>query len=477
LIEALAEAAYGDDPKRLRQILIPKARQLGMSTTVGIFCVDMLLFCSNRQISLVDKRGMDATTKLNKILKVALLNLPEWLKSRVEVVKSNDTQVAVRVNHKGQSSFFANTSARGGSNDFLWVSEWGWIQMDDPRRSSEIRSGALETVKSGVTVVETTWAGGKGGDVWELIKDTLNGVANDWKIMFCPWWRDPRNTSESAVIDKDAQQYFAKIKDRLTAAGVHLTEQQMRWWAAKRRQQGVFMARENPTFLDECWSAPVQGAVYAAAVDRARTEGRITPMPIDGSSLVSTAWDLGAPQNTKVWYFQVVGREVRFIDYDGDFSGTLTERVAMMIAKGYNFGAHFFPHDVQQTERTGTTMLTEIQKSGLPGKPIVVPRTHSAWVGINHMLELFPALAFRSPQCDAGLDGLSAYRTKRQGEGALTTDEPVHDWASHVADAVRVFAEGHRAGLWQFKNTTAEVKADWYGLPAKRRGMKQQRVS
>jgi phage terminase large subunit len=228
----------------------------------------------------------------------------------------------------------------------------------------------------------------------------------------------------------------------------------------------------------ECdFTVPIPGAVYAAAIDRARSEGRITSFPIDGSSLVHTSWDLGAPQNTVVWYWQIVGREVRIIDCDRNFEGTLTERVAAMLRKGYNFGKHYLPHDAMQTERSGTTLATELHKCGLLGT-VIVPRTHDVWVGINHALEMFPALAFRSPQCDSGLDALSSYRTRRQGEGALTTDEPVHDWASHPADAFRVMAEGHRAGLWQFKNTTAEVRPDWYGLKARnKRGMKPQRVS
>lgn len=473
---AIIRAIFEDGVK---QILIPKARRLGMSTTLGVIAADCLLFRKGWQGSLIDQNAADASRKLDRIVKVALDNLPLWLKQRLKFVKSNDSQITLNVLATGERSFYAGMNARGGSNDFLWVSEWGVIQHEDPKRSSKIRSGALPSARHGVTVVETTWAGGKGGDVWELLEPSLTGKANDWKVLFFPWWVDPRNVSETAMMDAPAELYFAKIAPRLAKEGIVLSDAQRRWWAAERRAQGIFMGRENPTFLDECWSAPVQGAVYAEAIERARAEGRIVPMPIDGSNLVHTSWDLGSPQNTVVWYFQIVGREIRIIDCDRGDMGTLTQRCARMIAKGYNYGKHYLPHDCTQTERTGSNFIVELGKAGLPsGSLVPIPRTASVWIGINHALELFPALSFRSPSCDDGLAALAAYRTRREGEGALTTDEPVHDWSSHTADAFRMMAEAHRAGMVAFKHTTAEPKPDWYGMQARvKRGLKPQRVS
>lgn len=229
----------------------------------------------------------------------------------------------------------------------------------------------------------------------------------------------------------------------------------------------------------ECdFTAPMPGAVYAKAIEEARSQGRICPMPIDGSNLVDTFWDLGSPINTVVWYAQVVGREIRVIDCDRGDKGTLVERVAMMKQKGYNFGRHYFPHDCTQTERTGATLMNEAQK--LLSHCVAVPKTHDVWYGINHTLEMFSALSFRSPHCDEALSVLALYRTRREGEGALSRDEPVHDFASHTADALRTMGEAHRAGLLAFKHTNAEVRKDWYapgGVMRKRMGCRPMRVS
>ena len=466
------------------RLLIPKARRLGISTALGIFLVDQALFRRGLQCSLIDRNSADASKKLDRIMRVALDNLPAWLAPHVARPKDNDSQLSVSLAGREKSDIYAGMNARGSSNDLLWISEWGVIQMEDPKRSAKIRTGALPSARHGITVIETTWKGGKGGDVWDLLEPALTGAADDWRVLFFPWWRDPRNVAPDAAIDTEAETYFQSIAERADRDGIQFSDAQRRWWARERREQGIFMTQENPTFLDECWSAPVKGAIYGAAIDRARTEGRIAPMPVAGDALVHTSWDLGAPQNTVVWYWQVVGREIRIIDCDRNWDGTIIERVAMMLAKGYSFGTHFLPHDAQQTERSGRTLLGELRSAGL-GKLATVPRTHSVWVGINRLLQLFPALQFRNtPQVQDGLDALTCYRQREPGNagggnsggGASASSDPVHDWSSHTADALRTMAEAHQAGLFKFGGAGSSTR-NAERTARRRKGMKPMRVS
>jgi hypothetical protein len=216
---AIVRAIYEDGAK---QILIPKARRLGMSTTLGIIIADAMIFRKGFQASLIDQNAADASRKLDRIVRVALENLPLWLKERLKFSKDNDSHIAFDLNGSGERTFYAGMNARGGSNDFLWVSEWGVIQYEDPKRSGRIRSGALPSARHGVTVVETTWAGGKGGDVWELLEPSLTGKADDWLVLFFPWWVDPRNVAPEAMLDETAEKYFAKIAPRLEREGIKL---------------------------------------------------------------------------------------------------------------------------------------------------------------------------------------------------------------------------------------------------------------
>lgn len=441
LLQDLLAAVNGTGPQKIVKL---KSRRLGFSTTIGVFIADCLGFRKGYTATLIDQTQKDdATKKLNGIVKVALDGLKE--KWPINYDKSNDSCVVVDCVGTGKSEFFAGTKARGGSNDFLWISEWGAIQFDDPSRSSEIRSGALPSARHGVTVVETTWKGGKGGDLWEICKPSIEGTANDWQVTFVPWWVDPRNVSPDAVHDKESLAYFASIERRLQSDGIVLSDAQRRWYAMERRAQGLFMMRENPTFLDECWRAPIEGAIYAPDIDRARTEGRICSMPV-ADTLVHTSWDLGAPANTTVWYWQVVGREIRVIDCDlGIDDGTVTKRVARMLSKGYAYGKHFLPHDAKQTERSGRTFAGELTASSLHNV-IVLPQTADIWIGINALKGLLSAVAFRTPHCDAGIEALEAYHTKVTSSSGLISNEPVHDYSSHTADALRYMAEAFMGG-------------------------------
>jgi hypothetical protein len=202
----------------------------------------------------------------------------------------------------------------------------------------------------------------------------------------------------------------------------------------------------------ECdFTIGMPGAIYAAWIEKARASGRIAQMPIDGSSPVHTAWDLGSPLNTVVWYFQTVGRMIRVLGCDSELDETAVERVARMRGLGLNLGTHFLPHDGDQTDRTGRTMSSELRSAGLQNV-VVVPRARNIWLGIDHARQMFSSLEFREPECSAGIAALEVYHTKEAKEGMLSRSDPVHDWSSHTADAFRTMAEAHLQGLFKFSH-------------------------
>jgi phage terminase large subunit len=48
---------------------------------------------------------------------------------------------------------------------------------------------------------------------------------------------------------------------------------------------------------------------------QAEADRRISAVPYDPSALVWTSWDLGIRDATAIWFAQVVGREIRIINY------------------------------------------------------------------------------------------------------------------------------------------------------------------
>lgn len=188
------------------------------------------------------------------------------------------------------------------------------------------------------------------------------------------------------------------------------------------------------------------GAIYAKLMEAALNGGRIMEFPWSREHLVWTTWDLGAPQNTKVVYWQFVGREIHCIDHDTNLDLTPTARVAHMIAKGYPYGGHLFPHDAGAKEMTGDNFEQTMGRAGLANIKII-PRCPEVWPGINKVQEIMPRMVFHRSNTKHLRDSLEAYHRKEDKKTGFVRNEPEHDWSSHDADAVRMLGEAMMAGL------------------------------
>jgi hypothetical protein len=435
----------------VKRLIILKARRLGMSTALDVLLTDQMLWNAGTQCSLVDQTAADAERKLATIAKVALDNLPPVALQCIEKLRDSGSILEVSVAGEAASSFFAGLRARGGTNNWLHLSEWGVIQADDPRRSEEILTGAIPSAEHGRIIVETTWKGGRGGHLWEIVKAALETpeeakTDKDWRVVFFPWWKDEtyRVEGDVATISPAISAYLDGMEQ---TTGHTFSPQQRLWYDRQARDLGLFIYREFPTTLDECFKSPVEGAIYAGELDKLRASGAISAFKYDNSTLVHTAWDLGSPVNTVVWYFQVIrGNEIRVIDCDMDLDLTPVQRVAHMQAKGYPLGHHFLPHDAAATRTSGKADAQVYTEAGLANVR-VLPRTHDIWVGINACLQMFPRFSFRLPACERGLDALANYAYKRSSATGIVVQEPVHNWASHAADALRMIAEAEMAGM------------------------------
>jgi hypothetical protein len=456
----IIEKIYRQD---CRRIIILKARQIGFSTLLGVICADRLCFGLGQQISLIDQTIEDARQKLRDIVLVAYDSLDPALKKELPIVRSNTGELAVKfVRHEEAktNAMFAGTHARGGANSFLWISEWGVVQSSDLARSEEILTGALPSVGDGVCVVETTWKSGRHGHLWSLVKNALETPEEqkgplDWRVIFFPWQDDPSYCDAvPRPIGEETRRYFNGLPPSVGP----FSPGQMSWYQRKRAELGMFVLREFPTVMEECFQAPVEGAIYAAEIDKLRVEGAIKPWIVDHSALVHTAWDLGSPINTVTWYFQCGPRgEILVVDCDLDLNIPPVERVAHLLAKGYLFGSHFLPHDSLATQKSGRTFLNELGEAGLSNCR-AVPRTHDIWVGINRLRQMLPRFSFRVPQCERGLEALSSYHTIRETSTGIARDEPVHNWSSHACDALRLIAEGEAAGMLRYAGSTPNVR-------------------
>jgi hypothetical protein len=194
----------------------------------------------------------------------------------------------------------------------------------------------------------------------------------------------------------------------------------------------------------ECsFAASNVGAYYGKEMEAALNDGRLLSGVYDRSHEVHTAWDLGAHDMTVIWFFQKVGMQVRLIDYYSSSGQPIDHYAQVLQKRGYKYGRHYFPFDVEQTHLGGGSSLHSRKQTFIDLGIIVdvVPK-HAVEDGINAVRKLLPKCVFDKDKCAEGIQALQLYHRKFDDLRKVYLDKPYHDWTSHPADAFRYLAMG-----------------------------------
>lgn len=197
----------------------------------------------------------------------------------------------------------------------------------------------------------------------------------------------------------------------------------------------------------ECsFEAAVRGAIYSKELEQARADGRVTRVPHEPLIPVDTAWDLGVGDATSIWFTQTLKTgEVRVMDYYEASGEGLPFYAQMLKEKRYNYGRHVAPHDIQVTELgSGVSRIEAALKLGIKFE---IAKNLGIEEGIHAGRMLLPKCWFDEQKCRVGLEGLQHYRRDYNFKLNEFKATPVHDFASHPADAWRYFAVSHRAPI------------------------------
>ena len=152
---------------------------------------------------------------------------------------------------------------------------------------------------------------------------------------------------------------------------------------------------------------------------------------------VHTAWDLGKAVNNPIWCFQVIGNQLRIVDFYVPESDDLEQWVLWLAERGYR-GNDYVPHDIMVTEWGSSRTRFDTLKA-LRRKPVRVPKVSVA-DGIQAGRATINSAVFDKARCARGVEGLRSYR--REYDDTLKTyrDNPVKDWAEHIGSAFRYLA-------------------------------------
>lgn len=197
----------------------------------------------------------------------------------------------------------------------------------------------------------------------------------------------------------------------------------------------------------ECsFEASVRGSVFGKWIAQVYAEKRFTKVPYDPYLPVHTYWDLGSSKSVAtniIWFVQVYGAEIRFIDCYAGMGESFDEYAEMLKKKGYNYGNHYAPHDVNSPAMgTGKAVIEIAQEAGIMFK--IIDKQSEA-DRIANARRNFHRCWFSEDKCEDALKALSQFREKWNDKLRIFMG-PEHDWTSHFADAF-----GH--ALWEVPKT------------------------
>jgi len=210
------------------------------------------------------------------------------------------------------------------------------------------------------------------------------------------------------------------------------------------------------------FETPMQGAYYSTQIKYLRKNNRITNVPWESKLGVVTSWDLGMDDATTIWFFQIHQNEIRVIDYYENSGEGLAHYVKMLKDKPYHYDKHYFPWDVSVRDlSTGKTRIQTLREMGL--SHITPVQKLGVMEGIEATRNILPRMWFDETACERGMSALASYQKEWDEERKVFKTSPLHNWASHGADAMRTFGVGHRKSFGthkQYKTRQMETEYD-----------------
>ncbi|HDV5954608.1 TPA: terminase [Yersinia enterocolitica] len=427
--------------------VILKARQLGFTTEVCIIQLDLALF-HKKECALIAHSLPDAERLFRNKTQYAYRLLPDDIKRANPLTKETTSEY---VFDKG-GSVTVSTSFRGGTLYSLHVSEFGKICAKYPEKAKEIVTGAFEAVPLGGKITLESTAEGRAGYFYDYCQDAekaqLQGkeLSNlDWKFFFFSWWKNPQYAIDPVeALPQRLVDYFAEMEAKHS---VQLNERQKAWYYAKEKTLGDDMKREYPTIPAEAFQQSVEGAYYAKQFRWLYTNKRICKLPDNSHLPVHTFWDIGVGDSTAIWFVREVGSEYHIIDYYENSGEGLRHYMKVLKERGYEYGEHWAPHDIDNREFSGdgkTRRQLASEGYEVDGETYsiefnVVPKL-SIDSGIESAREILPLCVFDEEKCAEGITHLEGYRKEWDDKRGCWKDKPLHDHTSHAGDGFRYFA-------------------------------------
>lgn len=286
---------------------------------------------------------------------------------------------------------------------------------------------------------------------WETLIPTIRKPGSEIWVSFNP------------ELDTD-ETYTRFVKDPPPGAIVRRINHSDNPWFPDvlRDEMELLRERDHDAYLT-IWEGHTRqvldGAIFAQEIRKATAENRFARVPYERAKPVSTFWDLGRADMTSLWFAQQVGFEYRLIDFYQSRGYDLSHYLQEMQKRGYVYGTCFLPHDAKhELLASPRTIAKQVEDAGY--RVEVVPVTRKA-DQINAARTVFPRCWFDADRCADGLNALRRYRYGVHPETGQYSRDPLHDDASHAADAFLGFAMAMTDGADDGWSKPIKIDTGW----------------
>jgi phage terminase large subunit len=196
------------------------------------------------------------------------------------------------------------------------------------------------------------------------------------------------------------------------------------------------------------YQSVTEGAYFASRLTEAQLSGRIGNVYRDPLMKIYAIWDIGSTSNaadaTSIWIVQFIGDEIRVLNYYEAIGQAFDDHVHWLRSNGYEDAVCILPHDGRKHDFVHTiTPQGFLGRAGFTTDVVTNQGKGAALLRIDAVRALLPRCRFNEETTESGRLALGAYRQKIDDVRGVGLG-PVHDWASHAADAfglVAVYAE------------------------------------
>ncbi|MDR2251822.1 MAG: phage terminase large subunit [Endomicrobium sp.] len=203
--------------------------------------------------------------------------------------------------------------------------------------------------------------------------------------------------------------------------------------------------QEKERFLYGRYSDNLHLSVFGLQIKQAEEEGRFgTKVEIDPDHPIYAVFDLGINDATSVWIVQFLQKQILFLNYYETIGSSILDvfkdfifNLAIPVAGVY------LPHDSRHRwVGSGTTVEQLLRRfsGNLPSSQrffITVLPQMKVWQSIHACRIAFSRCIFDRDGCYEGVEALREYKFAKNEKLDIIKSTPLHDWASHCADAFR----------------------------------------